>query len=488
VRHIRTRKRFKIILVLLFVICLVVFIENRIEDLIPGLKRLVEARVEDALGGRFSFSIGSIGGGIVHPIVLNDIRIKSKGASQFVQSLVIDSIRTNYRTRDIVLAMCGSELPPLLNKNSSAYVNFSFKNGEIKGFVGLNGDLGDSKVDGYLIFFDKNRINFSGLIKDGKFDFEVRPDGIGMGSVRAFGAMSQDNSFTVNFKFDHLKVSGFDVVCDAVLRNEFVKGPDAASPSHVEGALEVENLILNFKPFTSIKADYKLTRDSIEVTGFNIGEVFKAYGRISLASPRDIDLTVLANNVSLSWLALAFGEKEVTPVLTGTLNGKFGFKGPAGKLRMDSSIDIKNGVIGKLDFEYLTATLAGELPFIKIEDSRITRGSGYFVLAGEFDMKRIGKKSMFDDIKLVTDDTAIAWDEWNSTLSGKDAQEFNMKKKIAGQFDFGYKKFVTGDKIGESLRDKDEMHLGYNLQANDSLKVTVSQDKDFFGFEHKDKF
>ncbi|MBU1038042.1 MAG: hypothetical protein KJ994_03240, partial [Candidatus Omnitrophica bacterium] len=95
--------------------------------------------------------------------------------------------------------------------------------------------------------------------------------------------------------------------------------------------------------------------------------------------------------------------------------------------------------------------------------------------------------NLFDDIKLVTDDTAITWDEWNSS-QGKDVRELTMKKNIGGKFGFGYKKFVKEDNIDESSRDSDEMHLDYNLQANDSLKVMVAQDNDFFGFEHKDKF
>ena len=63
-----------------------------------------------------------------------------------------------------------------------------------------------------------------------------------------------------------------------------------------------------------------------------------------------------------------------------------------------------------------------------------------------------------------------------------------MKKNLVGQFGFGYKKFVKEGNIDESLRDSDEVHFDYSLQANDSIKVMVAQDKDFFGFEHKDKF
>ncbi|MCX5678360.1 MAG: hypothetical protein NTY76_04555 [Candidatus Omnitrophica bacterium] len=486
-RHIRTRRRYKVILILLCIICFTVFVENRVEDLIPQLKSLAEAKVEDALGGKASFSIGSIDGGIIHPIVLNDIRIKRMDASQFAQSFAIDSIRTNYYIKDVIRAVSGSELSPLLDKNSTTYVKFSVKNGDVKGFVGLHGDLSDSRIDGYLTLFHDDRINFSGYIKNGKFYAEIKPGRPGMGSVRAFGTISADSTFIVNFKFDHLKVSGFDIACDAVLKNEFIKNSDTNALDRIEGEFEAHNLILNFKPFIDIKTSYKIMRDSVEVTDLSLGEVFKAYGKISLKNPRDMELTLLANNVSLSWLMLTFGKKEATSALTGTMSGKFELKGPLRKVKVTSHFDIKGGTIGGLNFDYMTATLNGELPFLKIEDSRITRNSGYFALAGELDLRRLGKDNMFDNVKLVTDDTAITWDEWNSTKN-KDGQELNMKKNLVGHFGFGYKKFVKEDKIDESLRDSDEVHFDYNLQANDSIKVTVGQDKDFFGFEHKDKF
>ncbi len=486
-RYVRTRRRFKVILILLFVVCFTVFIENRIEDLIPQLKSLAEAKVENALGGKVDFSIGSIDGGIIHPIVLSDIRIRQADASKLLQSLVIDSIRTNYYIKDVVSALAGRELKPLLDKNSSAYVNFSIKDGDIKGFVGLYGDLSDSKIDGYMILYGLNRINFGGYTKDGKFEIQIKPDGLGMGSVRAFGDISSDDTFTVNLKFDHLKAFGFDIACEAVLKNGFIINSDQPALSRIEGEFETKNLVLNFKPFVDLKTSYVLMRDSVEVTAFNLGEIFRAYGKVSLKDPGEIELTLLANNVSLSWLMLALGKEEAMSTLTGRMSGKFVIKGPAGKVHVNSSFDIRGGTIAGLNYDYMTTTLKGELPFLKIEESRITRNSGYFALAGEFDLTRVGKDNLFDNIKLVTDDTAITWDEWKSS-QGKDVQELNMKKNIGGKFGFGYKKFVKEDNIDESSRNSDEMHFDYNLQANDSLKVMVAQDNDFFGFEHKDKF
>ena len=63
-----------------------------------------------------------------------------------------------------------------------------------------------------------------------------------------------------------------------------------------------------------------------------------------------------------------------------------------------------------------------------------------------------------------------------------------MRKKLNEDFDVGFKKVVADDKIDASLRSSDEVRLDYKLQPNDSLRVTVGQESNFFGFEHKDKF
>jgi hypothetical protein len=156
-------------------------------------------------------------------------------------------------------------------------------------------------------------------------------------------------------------------------------------------------------------------------------------------------------------------------------------------MKISSRFDIKDGTLATLDFDYLTATIKGEFPFVKIEYSRVNRKSGYFSLSGEMDLRRAGRDNIFDDIKLVTDDGAISWDDWRSTKV-QDVHEYSMRKNITDDLGVSFKKFVAEDSIDESLRDKDEVRLEYKLDSNDSLKVMMGQDKDFFGFEHRDKF
>ena len=157
------------------------------------------------------------------------------------------------------------------------------------------------------------------------------------------------------------------------------------------------------------------------------------------------------------------------------------------KLRSNIEMDVKKGSIATLAFESLNAHFKGEGPIITIEDSRIIRDSGYFVLAGDMDLRKMGKGSMFANLRLVGDDKAIDWDGWN-TSKVQNIREITMKKRINDDIDIDIKKVASEGNIDESLRYGDEVQLEYKLHPNDVLKVTVGQDKDFFGLEHKNKF
>ena len=484
-RHIRTRRRYKAILILLFAACLALFFETRLQALVPELKRFAEMKVEDTLDGKIQLSIGSIEGGILQPFVFRDIAIRGKKDSVVFQSLVIDSIRTNYRIWDLVSRKKdGSVAANLLEKNSSTYIKFSMRNNGLAGFLGIEGDLLDSRVTGYLTGLGKEKVEFSGRIKGDIFDIEVR---VKAGAFRAIGTIAESGDIKINLKVNHLKLGHYDIVCDADLKNRFTRAPDGAGGGTLEGEFATRSLILNYKPLPDMQAKYRVAHGTVEIENISLGESFKVYGTASVKKPNDIDLTLIANNVSLEWLMKSFGAEEALEVLSGTMNGKFEFKGPVKSLKMNSHFEIRKGKMATLDFDSLSANLRGDLPFVRIEDARITRESGYFALAGEMDMSKIGKASLFKDVKLTSDDNAITWDSWD-VAKRPDTQEISMRKKLNEDFDVGFKKVIADDKIDASQRSSDEVRLDYKLQPNDSLKVTVGQESNFFGFEHKDKF
>ena len=103
-RNIKAKRRFRFILVSLLIICVILFIEDRIEAFMPEMKSFAESRIEDAVGGRIKLSIGNIDGGLLHPLTFNDVKIESGKGAAVLPSLAISSIKTSYRVWDIFSA------------------------------------------------------------------------------------------------------------------------------------------------------------------------------------------------------------------------------------------------------------------------------------------------------------------------------------------------------------------------------------------------
>jgi hypothetical protein len=169
------------------------------------------------------------------------------------------------------------------------------------------------------------------------------------------------------------------------------------------------------------------------------------------------------------------------------MSGKFEIKGPMARLKSDSRFEVRDGKLGVLDFESLTATLKGEGSVIRIEEARVKRESGYFALAGEIDLRRWGRESLFDDLKLASSEAAILWDGIDTSKT-QDLKELKVQKKVTEDLNLGFKKFQSDNLINESARESDEVELEYKLQDKESFKVSVGQGSSFFGLEHKDKF
>ena len=453
---------------MLLAVCLVLFIESRVEAFVPQLKIFARERLEEALGGKFRLSVGNIDGGIIHPLVFSDIRIRGgKDRSAFLP-LAVNCVRTNYRIWDVLFKF--------FRPKADIYINFTTHNKELEGFAEIRGGLKDSDVKGYLYLFGKGRIDFAGRMKNNSFDAEIKlPSG---GTVKAEGILSEDGALSLDLKASHLKVGSLDIVCDSNLKNK---------SGCLEGVLKVKNLIVNYKPFLDLEASYKISGGILEMSGLNLGDCVRAYGRAVLREPFNIDAAILANNLNLGWFLSGLGVENASAILSGTVNGKIALKGPINNLKSTTRLEIRKGTMSTLEFETLSATLKGDGPFIRIEDSRITRDSGYFSLAGEMDLRKIGKASLFEEIRLVTDEKAITWDGWDSSRT-QDFQEIRMKKKINDIMSLDFKKVIAEEKIDESLRDRDEVRLEYKLEANEALRMMIGQNKDFFGVEHKDKF
>ena len=480
-RHTRQRRRFVIVLAALLIICSGLFLEDRIEAFVPDIKNYAETRIEEAFDGRAVFSIGDLEGGIFNPIVINDIQIAGVGHSggNILPALAIPTIRTNYRIWDLLLNKKGRSIMSVLFFGD-AYIDINFvtPGREFSGFARFKADgPGILSFKGYGDIFDRERVDFKGVIKGNIVDMEARlPKGV----IKAKINIENDDSITADVNIEHFRLGSLDITASGKLKNKKFNG-------YSEGEFETDKVILNYKPFLGLKMRYKVSGKEFELAGLDMENVFKAGGKIFFGKPATMDMTVFANNVNLDWLMSAIGASDATKVLTGTLNGKFGFRGPVSNLKSDVRLEIKKGVMSELEFDYLSANFKGEGPIVRIEDSSVSRESGYFSITGEMDIRKIGKKSFFENIRMASDDRAVNWDEIG-IRDIRGVQEVRMNKKLLGDINIDFKKFISDENMGESTRYNDEVKLEYKLHPNESIKMMLGSGNDFFGLEHRDKF
>lgn len=461
------------------VICLIILAEERIEAFAPQLKSYAEMKIEGALDGKARFSIGRIEGGIFTPITLNDIRISDRTKGRASSSIDLPVVRTNYRVWDLLVKNKDkSILSSLFFGDSCIDINFEVSDKGLSGFIRFQpGPDGTLAFKGHVSLFGGDKVDFSGSIDGECVNIEARPSA---GVVRARISINDDGSLRSDFNVEHVKLHGFDIVCAGSLTNTFERG-------YSEGELWTDKVILNYNQFLGINARYKVSGSSFELLNLDMENCFSASGKIFFKEPHAFDVTVLANNVNLNWLMPVLGAGDATEILSGTMNGKFNLKGYVNDIKSEIRLEIKKGTMGPLSFDFLNANFKGDGPILHIEDSRITRESGYFALAGEIDLRKLGKPALFNEIKMASDDMAINWDSLD-TRSVQGVQEVRMNKKIYEGINIDYKQFLNEDRIDEGSRYKDEIRLGYDLSSNDTLKMAVGSDSDFFGLEHKDRF
>jgi hypothetical protein len=475
-RNIRARRRFKMTLIFLLVISIIAFFESRIEAFAPELRILAEERMECIFGRNFGISIGSIDGGIVRPIALRDVRILSAGEKRRSRLFWIKSMVSNYRVWDLAF-------PDSFKRGPCIEIDFETKNRELSGFITLEGSVDNAGVRGYVRVFGSGKIEVEGRLKNGMARLILRPES---GLIRIDSNFAADGVLLISVKANHFKLRDVDIAGDVVIRNIAVKDSIDPKDECFEGDIEATNVIVNYKPFFDLKASYRISKETLEVSNLDLGHMFYLNGKFGLREPHLIDVVAVTDNMSMPQVLSAINAGYGSYV-SGNLNSKLELKGTIENLKSNIRLEMRKARVGEASFEYLSVSLKGDGPIMRIEDSRMIRESGPVVLGGEIDLRRIGKESIFENIKVLNGENTMAWDGWE-TAKWQDVREFKMTKNVAGGFNIGFKKYVNDDRVDESLRERDQFELGYNLHPNDSIKVKFADDSNFFGLEHKDKF
>lgn len=398
----------------------------------------------------------------------------------------VGGVATEYNVQELLSEMkraCAGAA--YIGRGRTVSIDFTAHDGSIDGFAVIKGSLSDLRASGSVSVRGKGRFGFSGSLKGERFSVEIRQ---GAGSIRADGEYCAGGAVSLRLKADRIKVAGSEISFTGHLKNRRA-APEAGDSGlgRLEGEFEAFGATLNGRRIPDISGGYSYAGDLLKVSGMRVGHGLAVSGCAFLRKPGAMDLVVTADNVSLSRLFLEFGAGTAAPQISGTLNGRFAFKGPFAKPAIEARFDIRKGAMGAVDFESLFASVRGEAPFMKIDEAAIARKSGRMELYGEFDMRDIGKNRFFGNIRTQADDGAMTWDGW-ACVDSHGATETRMSKNVTSDIGLTYKKRGRSGAIDESVRDPDEVRLEYRLSPNESLGLMLGQDRDYLGFEHRDEF
>lgn len=313
--------------------------------------------------------------------------------------------------------------------------------------------------------------------KSGKFIIKPKT-----GTIDITSSIGKNNNLSVYANLKHLNLFGLDVLSRIAVNTTLYKTAD--SSSIFRGALRTENLILNLKPFKDVKANWVMKKGKLLINSIELGDEYTLSGKVDLVKPYKVEMVLTINNAAIGdWLLFA---KNASPdVLSGIMNGKIQIAGPLGALTTKGSVQIKDGNIRDFRFKAINLNLAGKGPIINISDSRVLEEGGFLYINGEIDLRKLGRRNLFENTRVTTDQKVIVWEGWDIS---KDSSEVRVKRQLNEGIDINFKTYKESDNISKD-KNRSEIGLDYDIKNDNNINVRVKDDNSaFVGVEHKVKF
>jgi len=221
--------------------------------------------------------------------------------------------------------------------------------------------------------------------------------------------------------------------------------------------------------------------------------IVEGYIRSNLRGIRYITTQCKICSLNIKEFAFLFPKYE-NKIESGVLSGDIKMWGQIDKLDADIHLNLLDGKFKNLEFRSLTATRNGKDNILKIEDGKIMKTEGNFILNGEIDLRLIPAGRALQNIQIEPEQNIAMWDGWDITNNQKTAS-IRASKKIGkddvlicferqqnvNDIDPCYQK-PYGD------RDRSEMDVVFMVDKNENLKMRFNDEESFLGVERNVKF
>lgn len=229
-------------------------------------------------------------------------------------------------------------------------------------------------------------------------------------------AKIRDTQALIDLKLDHADIYGIDTVTSGkiVLASDPFR---SGRKVKLDGSFETDYLILDTAVLQDFKGDFELSSEGLRRFVSSWGKGFKASGEIKFTEKDpELDLAVRVNGFDLKGIK-KFAQKPLPKELGGVLSGKMKVTGPARKPRYAGRFTVKEGRLGRVDFEKAIIQFDGLAPSFKLIDSRVYRGRGELLITGGVDLLA---DNILHDVKFETQDHLVLYRGLDITLTGED--------------------------------------------------------------------
>jgi len=363
--------------------------------------------------------------------------------------------------------------------------------GNIEAQNGFEADFaGQWKAEGGAFTLDSGRLGRGLNIEEGYLDLYDREFGLELsslandsGKIVAVGNLEWP-SLSLNADVRHWGLGAVDLSTSVKLE---IECKEKSENPVITGSLDTEGTIINYKPSKELSMQFAFRRNAIEILGLKWGRTFRLVGKLGLESPNYIEAIALLDGTRFEEFT-TFGGEGLQRAISGTVKGRLEIEGPLDTCVSQGHITARNGNIGTIYYENAVIHLIGKGPLVTIGDSRIYRETGYLLLNGEIDLRNMGKRNMFENVVVKTDDQSIVWDGWDISKQPAD-ETVSLKKRITEELEIGFTTPIESENILEEDAEKEsELELKYRLKGNDNLKMELKDKEGFVGVEHKIKF
>lgn len=472
------------------------------------MKKIASVKVSEFLGKNFNVNIGKISGGIFGNMVLENVTISIYGKSNEPGKMFrLERMEISYNVWDIIKEFLNYGFEgryPL--KGVALY--FSETNPFLRGFIQID-DMGEGVgIMGYIapaFLGEDGKKAIKGTLKPNKkgtYDCNFLWNG-SFDISGEFNSAGKKLNLVFNDKRDTKKLIKMETyITDENVMETYIRLQQADIFGTIcigdiwfsykwmreksNFTVKAKNLVINKNPSwsISIEGSFDWQNEILDFDSVRWGENIIAAGSVDLKNKYNTNISLYIHDLELQDLAYTTGDLDSAKA--GKIEGEFMIMGNIKNPEIKGRLFIGEGHMEGMEFRSIFATMEGVYPIVNVVDSRVVKDGGQLSITGYIDFSKINNDKAFDTLIFDTDNKVAVWDKWQITKQEREKiveatkERFTFSTGIENE-DFDWKSWD---------RDSREKEIGvkYSIDSENSIKMEIEEERDFFGIEHKMQF